>query len=283
MKILVFLTILTFSLAGVGHAGLDSDGATSTIAVYHFDTLTTDQELNSQYTDDSGPGNVKGFLIGASITNGGKFDKCLQLQESAKLLGAPMTIPSLLGWEFSIVAWIKLQNQTDASPFIMIRGVNIDFDTNTIEKLTSISMSVAPTGNVGGKHTNFTDDGANVFGDLGSVNSNTANNKWHHIAFTKYANTYTIFLDGEFIAEQEALGYGQYLVGDMTQLIIGIIDEDNLIGSVYFDDVGFFQTGFSIYEIKGLYNDGLADFLETMPVDPQGKVATTWGEIKFRR
>ena len=32
-----------------------------------------------------------------------------------------------------------------------------------------------------------------------------------------------------------------------------------------------------------LFPDGLAKFLEVMPVSPQGRLTTTWGEIKTRR
>ena len=33
----------------------------------------------------------------------------------------------------------------------------------------------------------------------------------------------------------------------------------------------------------GLYEDGLEDFLETIPASPQDRLTTTWGEIKNRR
>ena len=49
------------------------------------------------------------------------------------------------------------------------------------------------------------------------------------------------------------------------------------------DEVGFFETGFSAYEIEGLYKDGLETFLEVMPVESQGKLATTWGGLKSQQ
>ena len=56
-----------------------------------------------------------------------------------------------------------------------------------------------------------------------------------------------------------------------------------LTGSVLVDEVGFFEIGFSVDEVKGLYDDGLTDFLEAMPVDPREKVATTWGSNQKRQ
>lgn len=46
------------------------------------------------------------------------------------------------------------------------------------------------------------------------------------------------------------------------------------------DDLGYFQTGFSPYDVKDLYNDGLAEFLEIMSVSPQDRLTTTWGKLK---
>ena len=47
--------------------------------------------------------------------------------------------------------------------------------------------------------------------------------------------------------------------------------------------LGFFEIGFSMDEVKGLYDDGLTDFLEAVPVDPREKVARAWGVIKRDR
>ena len=65
-------------------------------------------------------------------------------------------------------------------------------------------------------------------------------------------------------------------------MVLFLITSPESTRKTLIDDVGFFETGFSTYEIKGLYEDGLATFLETMPVSPQGRLTTTWGEIKYR-
>ena len=63
-------------------------------------------------------------------------------------------------------------------------------------------------------------------------------------------------------------------VADGTFIIIAGPSDEDLTGSVLVDEVGFFETGFSVYEVKGLYDDGLTDFLEAMPVDPREKAST---------
>ena len=62
--------------------------------------------------------------------------------------------------------------------------------------------------------------------------------------------------------------------GNLVLLTIVTSAENNQ--NTLVDEVGFFETGFSAYEIKGLYEDGLETFLEVMPVESQGKLATTW-------
>ena len=68
------------------------------------------------------------------------------------------------------------------------------------------------------------------------------------------------------------------LHGDV--FLLWITSVGSLEDTAYVDEVGFFQDNFSTYEIKGLYKDGFKKFLETMPVSPQGRLTTTWGELK---
>ena len=284
MKFLFFLIILTLSLASITNAGLDSDVAKEIVAIYNFETLTFVEKNNSSYTDDSGFRDAKAFLLpDATIVNNGKFKKGLRLQKKGVIFGSPTSLPLSAGKEFSIVAWVKLQKQRVAAPYLAMRGLDSNLDTNDLKLRTSITMSIAPSGNFGGKHSNFTEEGLGfAFGEIGTEGLNVSNNKWNHIAFTRYANTYTVFLNGEAVASQESELYGRFL-GNLTVLGIGTSNQQSLTGSAYFDDVGFFETGFSIYEIKGLYNDGLTKFLESMPVSPQGRLTTAWGDIKTRR
>ena len=59
---------------------------------------------------------------------------------------------------------------------------------------------------------------------------------------------------------------------EITRVLKSLVHHGvDFTGDVLIDDAGFFETGFSSYEIKGLYNDGLEDFLEAMPVEPSRK------------
>ena len=252
---------LTLTLSVIATAGLDNAGRfDDVVAIYRFENIS-----------DSGPRNFTGILTdGASIVNNGKIGKCVKIQN----IGAFGTINDqhlgIVNREFSIVAWVKMRKQT--KPFhLALTALN---DDETYEGF--IDLSVESSGNISGFQTDVKNNKSVL---LESQNLNVADNIWHHIAFTKYAHTLTLFVDGEAVKTQRSTDYLGF-VGDSTFILVGGSSKVNLTGSVYVDELGFFETGFSIYEIKGIYNDGLTRFLEAMPVDPQEKTATTWGALK---
>lgn len=132
-------------------------------------------------------------------------------------------------------------------------------------------------GNIKGTHTDHTTGKSLV---IPTQEQNVSDNQWHHIAYVLFADTYTLFIDGEVVLSQPAVVRPNF-VGDLVLLTLVTSAENNQRTLV--DEVGFFETGFSAYEIEGLYEDGLKTFLEVMPVESQGKLATTWSDLKFRQ
>ena len=256
------MLILLFT--GIAVAGLDNAGRfDEVIALYYFEDAT-----------DSGPRDFDGTLgENASIVDSGKIDKCLRLrsQDSFDMWNALFL--GLVDREFSITAWIKLSTQSDKFN-IVLAGDN---DDNTFDG--AVFLSVLTSGNIEGSHYDFEDEKSE---SIETDDNNIVDNEWHHIAFTKYANTYRLFIDAEVVKEHRSTSYLGF-VSDNTFITVYTSNDADINGSIFIDELAFFETGFSIYEIEGLYDDGLSDFLEAMPVDPQEKVATTWGEIKRRR
>ena len=263
LRYLTTVLVMIFC-AGIATAGLDQDGIFDrVVAVYHFEN-----------TEDSGPREFDGVLTGnASIVDDGKIDKCLQLRETDAFGTIDAQFFSIIGREFSIVAWIKLPQQTDS--FRIVASGKNDDDTYA----GGIQLSIESSGNIKGMHFDFEDE---KLESLETEDNNVADDSWHHIAYSKYADTYTLFIDGEVVETEHSTDYLGF-VADGTFIIIAGPSDEDLTGSVLVDEVGFFETGFSVYEVKGLYDDGLTDFLEAMPVDPREKVATTWGVIKRDR
>jgi hypothetical protein len=234
----------------------------SVLAVYHFQDAT-----------DSGPRGLDGLLLkDASIVGRGKRGKCLRLKKDGYFGVQGRDKPvNMTNGKFSILAWVRLPVQPFYFSFEVICGR---------EKIPvgRIRLSIEPSGNLRGVHRDLEALKRTV---IRSENENVADNQWHQIAYTKDANGYMLFIDGEVVKTQrseESLGF----LGRDTFIFIASHSPADLTGSVYVDEVGFFETGFSVFEIQKLYAHGLDAFLETMPVDPQKKVSTTWGEIKRR-
>lgn len=259
MKILVFLTLLALSLISTANADVDnSDTPDPIIAVYHFESVKQNEHV--KYTEDDGPRKFHGALLdGATLSNNGISGKCLQLENKATLGAATLSSPTLAGSEFTIVAWVKLPPQEEGT-VVNLTMLGHSRDDRTL--LSMIVLGITPSGNLKAGHENLP-KGISV--SLESENQNVTDNRWHHIAFAKYANTYTLFIDGEVVVKQRSTKHPKFL-GELTTILIGVINKPSIIGSVLVDEAGFFETGFSIYEIRGLYEDGLSEFLAAMNI-----------------
>lgn len=230
------------------------------IAVYYFQDAT-----------DSGPRGLDGLLFNdASLVGRGRSGKCLQLKKDGYFGALGFDEPlNIMESKFSIVAWIRLPRQPFSFSFEVVGGHKERF-------VGRIRLSVEPSGNIRGVHHD-----TRLWHIIRSENANVADEKWHHIAYTKDAEVYRLFIDGEVVKKQrgkETLGF----LGRQTFISIASRSPADLTGSMYVDEVGFFETGFSDFEIEKLYAHGLNAFLLTLPVDPKKKISTTWGEIKRR-
>ena len=258
-KVLVAILVL-LCMSTHGHAGLDNEGKFGfTVAIYKMENRL-----------DSGPRDFDFKLHdGASFVNQGKEGKCLQVNKEDGFVDV-FDEGLFIGGEFSIVAWVKLRKQAG---FISLSMNGLD----STDDLYFADLVIQPNGNLKGY---FVGDDANEESTITANNVNVSDGRWHHIAFTSYGYTHRLFVDGE-IEKQKRVGYMGF-GGDFTAL--GVIGEtDKRVSNVLIDDLAFFEIGLGSYAIKGLMRDGIDTFLETMPVDPQSKVATTWGDLKTRK
>ena len=277
MKTLTLFTLSTLLLTSTANADLDTDAISDhVIGIYHFES-TQQTNNGSLYTPDSGNRQINGNLIdNANLTNAGKYGKALVLTSQDAFCAATLSSPLFRSSEYSVVAWVKLPKQSsDGYLNINIKGYIVT-DDNAIT-ISVVGMSVVPSGNLFASHGNFFRGETPII--VNSKNQNIANNRWRHIAFTRYANTLSLYIDGRSVASHTTTTFPEFF-GNYTCLEISGSSRINFTGDVLVDDAGYFETGFSSYEIKGLYNDGLQSFLDVMPVDPGAKLATTWGTLK---
>ena len=279
LKQFVFTLIVSIFIATYGtvYAGLDQHGrfGGEVIAVYKFEN-----------TNDSGPLRYDGTLGDkVSIVDGGKIGKCLKLDTSNENIGFSSVdldkSLSVVGGNFSVVAWVKTTSTTGR---IWINAAGIQ---EGHANFGSLGIWIFPGGGeFGNVFGGISDDEDNDFYYTDNVDISINDGKWHHFAFTLAEDFYRVFVDGDIVFEEREDDYIGFLGFEGSIIVVNAVkgaDDRYLNKPAFVDEVGFFETGFSAYEIEGLYEDGLADFLEAMPVESQGKVATTWGELKSRQ
>lgn len=263
----IFITTFMFAcLASVATAGLDQAGKyNEVIAIYKFED-----------TSDSGPRELHGRFFGdASIVRSGR-GKVLKLANDADF-DATSDMFLALTPDFTVAAWIGLKS---CCLTIAMRGYNEDETAEFGERdIGYAGMNVNHDGNVSGWFDEIA--GERTLGksiSLQSTNVDVTDFKWHHIAFSRFGDIYTLFVDGEVVDRRYVDEYVSFF-GDRTHLYIFTYD---LKGNAFVDDAIFLEIGLSVYEIKAIMNSGLDAFLEAMPVDPADKVATTWAAVKSR-
>ena len=258
--------LLILSLASIANAGLNhGDAINSAIAVYYFEGLEDD---SNRYTTGE-------LQNGASLTQNGIHGQGLQLTREGMFKGNVDEFPLLLGLEFSITVRVKISQQENASLHLGMTSIT----NEGIFPTSSIVLCVTPEGNIKAERGEITlERGPGTIMLIETEDSTLADGEWHHIAFTKYGHIYSVFIDGKTITSIYKPAYFS-TKGDVF-VVNAFISQPGFNGNAIIDNLGFFEVGFSPFEINAMYQRGLYEFLNVMPVDPQGKVATTWGKIK---
>ena len=261
----VLMCFIMSLVSSTSFAGLDRHGRSDeVIAVYKFENV-----------QDSGPRSFHGVLRdGASIVSTGKIGKCLYLWNNQSFTSLDDLSLGGIG-NFSIVGWIK--TRSIAADKSIILGAASEEDD---EGFSAISINISS--DLYGSDTiiGFIADGENDGVDaVIAEDVDVTDGEWNHVAFTLTENFYRIFINGEVAKEKKNAGSTGFVGNHDTRILV----TSTSAGNHYIDEVVFFETGFSPYEIKGLYNDGLSRFMRIMPVNPEGLVTTTWADIKAGR
>ena len=260
------ILLLILILASTAHAGLNHATLNSAIAVYYFEDLEDFTVRDADLV----------LSNGVSLTKAGIYGKGLQITNQGLSITNPAFTPASIGDEFSITARVKMPKQKKAFLNFAYNVADVDFTL-----IGTVGMTITPAGNLRGLRANYARDGTRTnYTQLESTEPNLTDNEWHHIAFTKYGHTYAIFIDGTLMGSLHSRVYYK-AQASFPLLLIGA--SGVIQGKAIVDNLGFFETGFSPFEVNAIYRMGLYEFLNVMPVDPQGKVATTWGDIKTRR
>lgn len=127
--------------------------------------------------------------------------------------------------------------------------------------------------NNGSIHYSFTSGGWKSF----DAPTNVTDGTWHHVAATYEQPNFKLYIDGELDAEVAPDGVPE---SNESPLYIGGCDIGNYWMTGAIDEVVLFDRALSEAELAELIEDGMAS---VTPVEPAGKLTTTWGQIKNRK
>ncbi len=124
----------------------------------------------------------------------------------------------------------------------------------------------------GSIHYSFTAGGWKSF----DAPTNVTDGSWHHVAATYERPNFKLYIDGKLDAEVAPDADPE---SNDSPLYIGGCDIGNywMTGSI--DEVVLYNRALSPDEIAELIDEGLSS---VTPVEPAGKLATTWSQIKVR-
>ena len=282
---LVLGFITTFVFVNFAIASENLQRFDRVIAAYDFEN---DIAIGAE---DIGPRNIHaGFSRGAFKSDESKFgNKSLAFERSGHFGASADSFLSVFS-EASISFWIKTSEQPLS--ILVAMGAYNGFENEGITSIKVLSenrgIEITQIGNGTKRIEQYKIEGINA-----------SDNKWHHLVFTLDENKYSFFFDSRNVFSENAMyeniisfspitrenipvyiGY----VGDKTSISIELTPDFRKINDIiFFDDLVFYEEAFSATDIQELYNNGLKNFLEVMPVNPQEEVTMTWGEIKSGR
>ena len=248
MKLFTLFLAVTFLLmsATLGITGEDPD----LVAYYPFDGNPEDATGNDNH----------GEITGGSKWVKGKFGDALELDAAAYV--EMQASDSLHGDIFK------------ADPFTISAWINPNFEGTTWEHI----WRSLPTAS--GHNTFFLNKDQGLLSWRGQVGGWTVlcqsdggiveADKWMHVAVTGDGDKFRIYADGEKVAETDF----QETRGENVTYRIGGTGGETFAGLM--DDYAVFSRDLDEGEINSIM-EGVEAFL---PVEPRGKLATQWADLK---
>lgn len=199
----------------------------------------------------------------------GKFDRAL-LFPGTVTENSYVTIPhqeSLNLEEYSITAWINVSPTAGDWQIIIAKWNPHDVR----------NYSILTNRDTGTLFAQMTSGGAAQW-KTAMTNIDMTDEQWYHVACTYDGAILKAYINGE-VKAQTGTGPGDVNDGELTigARWGGVHPTTGII-----DDVGLFSVALEEDDILDIMAVGLKEFLSLAPVEPGGKLASTWGKIKAR-
>ncbi len=252
IRIITWLSAIAIGLGAViGYAEI---GEEDIVAFWLFD------EGKGDVAKDFSPNGNNAAFNGNPKWVAGKFGKAVSFDGAADYLSAEDSDSlDVVGEAITLLAWIKgddwpaswnhIIRKTPENPRIYILGVH-----STALPFTFLKTNVQQYADIQGKKPLPTKE-------------------WIHLAMTYNGEEIAIYVNGEKDVAAPASGTIEASEGELR---IGRgAPGGYFTGTI--DEVGISRVALSQDEIKAIMNNGLSGFLS---IEPQGKLADTWGNIK---
>lgn len=256
----VMISICISILIGGSIAALSAQGAQmELVGAWLFN------EGSGKKVEDS-VGNNSGEIEGSLKWEDGKFGKALEFPGQGD---SYVTIPHhdiLDSDPYTITAWTKLEN-TGGYQYIAWRN-GLAWPEPQAMRHTDIWINQP-----GNAVIMWSFEGGGAYGRVDGQ-APVADGSWHHVAKSSDGKMMRLFIDGKLDGEGDT--GGKLVENGEDPLWIGA-RPGNVAATGIIDEVGFFAKALSEDELADVMNQGLEVLAS---VEPSGKLATTWGELK---
>lgn len=253
----LFTTILTFVfLCSVNALALKDDKAL--VLYLPFDEGSGDMAM------DASESNLEATLNGATWSTDGKIGSCIHLQSADHYVEIGAVDELDITGEITIQAWFyPEQSQNDSN----LMGRRTPGNKGGYVLQWSAEFTGSPQ----------IETWIDIAGYKGTRNMQTIKpelEEWHHVASTYDGEKVRQYIDGELDVEIDAPA------GNITSVdaVFRIGKSQTNLGSMigFVDEVAVYNRALSADEIKQDMNDGVL-----FDVTPNGKLATTWANLKL--
>ncbi len=218
-----------------------------------------DEGVGDTISDASENGHDGQFVGGRVKWVDGKFGKALEFtQEGWAQMNAPVVVDSV---DWSMGCWVKPRDSQKNWANILsshnaLRGISFEQFDNNVNRM-GVAMGDGET-----------------WGGAGFLQLRA--NQWNHMVFTRKRKTGTWYLNGR-ADNAKQMDSDKPVVASPSNFRIGnwVLGSRGWNGIV--DEAFIFERALSQEEIRTVMNDGLE---RARPVNPNDKVAASWGKIK---
>jgi hypothetical protein len=252
--ILLGLVLINFLLVGIAAAEINPKNI---VGAWLFN-----ESKGKEAADSSGNGN-DGEVVGGASWAKGKFGNAIELNGKDAWVNVPEIGPLD---EFTLIKWFNSTGRVNQWRCFFNRNDwtvgYVHYQFRPDNKMEVAIHSNNPVRHPGWELSPFTADKSIL-------------NEWHHlaIAYSSKDESVRVYFDGELDAE----GKWGPLPGTFGPGRIGSWSGGGREWEGLFDEMILFDVPLEEADIQGLMNDGLE---ATLDVEPRGKLAAVWGDIK---